>query len=171
MQKATIQSAAENQGHALLVAEERKFAAHGATCQAAGISFLPLAIETLGGLSDTTVDTISSIGRLIGQRFGISPPESSRQLGWLSPSGEGMLLHGFIDARHPHLIWMAWSESPFAGSDFCLFFCFLFFLRPCIHKCSSYTHNNNYRGGETARAHMSCVTLVVYCSEPSSGCN
>lgn len=80
MQKATIQSAAENQGHALLVAEERKFAAHGATCQAAGISFLPLAIETLGGLSDTTVDTISSIGRLIGQRFGISPPESSRQL-------------------------------------------------------------------------------------------
>ena len=46
--------------------------------------------------------------------------------GWLSPSGEGMLLHGFIDARHPHLIWMAWSESPFAGSDFCLFL-FLFF--------------------------------------------
>ena len=80
IQKATIQSAAENQGHALLVAEERKFAAHGATCQVAGISFLPLAIETLGGLSDTTVDTISSIGRLIGQRFGISPPESSRQL-------------------------------------------------------------------------------------------
>ena len=33
-----------------------------------------------------------------------------------------MLLHGFIDARHPHLIWMAWSESPFAGSDFLSFF-------------------------------------------------
>ena len=74
MQKSTIRSAAENQGHALLIAEERKFAAHGATCQAAGISLLPLAIKTLGGLSDTTVDTISSIGRLIGQRFGISPP-------------------------------------------------------------------------------------------------
>ena len=37
-----------------------------------------------------------------------------------------MLLHGFIDARHPHLIWMAWSESPFAGSDFLSFY--LFFL-------------------------------------------
>ena len=41
-----------------------------------------------------------------------------------------MLLHGFIDARHPHLIWMAWSESPFAGSDFCLFvfYFFIYFL-------------------------------------------
>ena len=39
-----------------------------------------------------------------------------------------MLLHGFIDARHPHLIWMAWSESPFAGSDFCLFFFILLFF-------------------------------------------
>ena len=80
MQQLTIRSAAEIQGHALLVEEERKFAAHGAECQAAGISFTPLAIETLGGLSDTTADTISNIGRLIGQRFGISPIESSRQL-------------------------------------------------------------------------------------------
>ena len=80
MQQLTIRSAAEIQGHALLVAEERKFAAHGAECQAACISFIPLAIETLGGLSDTTADTISNIGRLIGQRFGISPRESSCQL-------------------------------------------------------------------------------------------
>ena len=68
MQQLTIRSAAEIQGHALLEG------------QAAGISFTPLAIETLGGLSDTTADTISNIGRLIGQRFGISPIESSRQL-------------------------------------------------------------------------------------------
>ena len=80
MQQSTIQSAAVNQGHALLVAEERKLAAHGAFCQAAGISFIPLAFETLGGMSDTTADTITSLGRLIGQRFGISPSESSRQL-------------------------------------------------------------------------------------------
>ena len=33
MQQLTIRSAAEIQGHALLVAEERKFAAHGAECQ------------------------------------------------------------------------------------------------------------------------------------------
>ena len=80
MQRSTIQGAAENQGHALRIAEERKFAAHVAACQAAGISFIPLAVETLGGLSVTAADTISSIGRLMGQRFGISPAESTRHL-------------------------------------------------------------------------------------------
>ena len=54
-----------------------------------------------------------------------------------------MLLHGFIDACHPHLIWMAWSESPFAGSDFCLFFiCFFLLLfnfdRGCIYPALMY---------------------------------
>ena len=80
MQQSTIQGAAENQGHARRIAEERKFAAHVAACQAAGISFIPLAVETLGGLSVTAADTISSIGRLMGQRFGISPSESTRHL-------------------------------------------------------------------------------------------
>ena len=74
MQKATIQSAAENQGHALLVAEERIFAAHGATCQAAGISFLPLAIEI------ERHHCGHHLQHRLGQRFGISPPEPSRQL-------------------------------------------------------------------------------------------
>ena len=80
LQQSTVRGAAENQGHALLVAEERKFASHGAACQAIGICFIPLAIESLGGMSDMTADTISSIGRLLGQRLGISPGESTRHL-------------------------------------------------------------------------------------------
>ena len=80
LQQSTVRGAAENQGHALLVAEERKFASHGAACQAIGICFIPLAIESLGGMSDMTADTISSIGRLLGQRLGISPGESIRHL-------------------------------------------------------------------------------------------
>ena len=80
LQQSTIRGAAENQGHALLVAEERKFAAHGLACQAIGISFIPLAIESLGGLSVTASDTISSIGRLMGQRLGIPPADSTRHL-------------------------------------------------------------------------------------------
>ena len=102
MQQSTIQSAAEIQGHALHVAEARKFATHGASCQAAGISFIPLAIESLGGLSDTTAETLSSIGRLIGQRFGVPPlnrPVSFFK-GWPSPYGEGMPPPGSIDASH-----------------------------------------------------------------------
>ena len=80
MQQSTMQSAADNQGHALLVAENRKLATHAPTCQAAGISFIPLAIESLGLLSDATNETISSIGRRIGQHFGVPPHESSRHL-------------------------------------------------------------------------------------------
>ena len=80
MQQSTMQSAADNQGHALLVAENRKLTTHAPACQAAGISFIPLAIESLGGLSDATNKTISSIGRLIGQRFGVPPHGSSRHL-------------------------------------------------------------------------------------------
>ena len=49
-----------NQGRALLVAENRKLATHAPACQAAGISFIPLVIESLGGLSDATNETISS---------------------------------------------------------------------------------------------------------------
>ena len=40
----------------------------------------PLAIESLDGLSNTISDTISSIGRLLGQRLGISTSESTRHL-------------------------------------------------------------------------------------------
>ena len=75
-----MQSAADNQGLALLVAENRKLAIHAPACQAAGISFIPLAIESLGGLSDAINETISSIGRLIGQRFGVALHESSSHL-------------------------------------------------------------------------------------------
>ena len=67
LQQSTVRGAAENKGHSLLIAEERKFAAHGSACQAISISFIPLAIETLGGLSDTASNTISCFGRLLGQ--------------------------------------------------------------------------------------------------------
>ena len=110
MQRSTIQGAAENQGHALRIAEERKFAAHGAACQAAGISFIPLAVETLGGLSVTAADTISSIGRLMGQRFGISPSESTRHL---FHSGGEMQPSGSTAAHHLHPPWTELSDLPF----------------------------------------------------------
>ena len=116
------------QGHALLVAEERTFAAHGAACQTAGaacqtagISFIPLAIKTLG---DTTADTISSIGRLIGQRFGVPHNESSRQL-----FHRLAISHGSTNARHPLPFWTAWSEPPcFLSFVLLFFFCFVFCL-------------------------------------------
>ena len=55
-------------------------ATHAASCRAVGVSFIPLAVESLGGWSDVAAKTISRIGRLLGQRLGIPPSITSRQL-------------------------------------------------------------------------------------------
>ena len=80
LQRLTLQGAATTQGHALVVGEDRKMAAHAESCRAIGVSFVPLVMETLGGLSQQAVDTLSSIGRFVGQRLGIPPSESTRHL-------------------------------------------------------------------------------------------
>ena len=49
-------------GHALQVDEDRKRAAHNANCAAAGVVFLPIAVEALGGWSEEAVFHISKIG-------------------------------------------------------------------------------------------------------------
>ena len=68
------------QGHALRVGTERKRMAHSAACRVVGVSFLPLVVESLGGWSDEAADTITSIGRLLGQCLGIPPAETIRHL-------------------------------------------------------------------------------------------
>ena len=80
LQQRTVDGAANNQGYALTVCEERKMATHAASCRAVGVSFIPLAVESLGGWSDLAAKTISRIGRLLGQRLGISPSITSCQL-------------------------------------------------------------------------------------------
>ena len=80
LQQQTLQGAAETQGYALSVCEERKMAAHAVSCRAVGVSFIPLAIESLGGWSELGAKTISHIGRLLGQRLGICPSTTSRHL-------------------------------------------------------------------------------------------
>ena len=80
MQRATVNGAAFTQGYALLVGEARKTSAHEATCAAAGITFVPIVMETLGGMSALTVDTLASLGRLLGQRLGVNTSDSVRHL-------------------------------------------------------------------------------------------
>ena len=80
MQQATIQGAAISQGHALLVGEERKLAADVDACQAVGVSFIPLVVGTLVGMSASSVSTLACLGRLLGQRLGIPPAEYIRHL-------------------------------------------------------------------------------------------
>ena len=80
LQRTTVQGAASTQGHALLVGEARKYSTHGAPCHSAGITFVPVTFEALGGMSSLATNTVASIGRLLGQRLGLAPQESTRHL-------------------------------------------------------------------------------------------
>ena len=55
-------------------------AAHNAECRGAGVSFVPLAVESLGGWSHEAALQISRIGRLVGQRLGTTPAEAVSHL-------------------------------------------------------------------------------------------
>ena len=52
LQTLTLSGAASVKGYALKVAEERKMAAHSTGCRDAGVAFVPLVAETLGGWSE-----------------------------------------------------------------------------------------------------------------------
>ena len=80
LQSLTIRGAATTQGHALDVGEGRKRASHSSSCHSAGISFVPLLVETLGGWSCEAVETIKAIGRLQGQRLGLPSSETTSHL-------------------------------------------------------------------------------------------
>ena len=80
LQQRTLIGAAESQGHALSVCVERKMATHAAPCSAVGVSFISLAFESLGGVSELAIRTIRRIGQYLGQRLGVSPSMSTRQL-------------------------------------------------------------------------------------------
>ena len=76
LQHLTLQGAASSAGHALSVGEHRKMSAHAPACPAVGVSFIPLAFEALGGMSEAKTTSLSRIGRILGQRLGVSPSDS-----------------------------------------------------------------------------------------------
>ena len=81
LQKLTLAKAAVIQGSALLVAEERKRVAHANVCAEVGISFSPMAVETIGGWGKEAAETIHCIGRLQGLlRLGLDPSETITHL-------------------------------------------------------------------------------------------
>ena len=60
--------------HALQVGIQRKLASHLSACRSAGVDFIPIMTEVLGGLAEDTISIIRSFGEAIGQRVG---PQSS----------------------------------------------------------------------------------------------
>ena len=65
-------------GHALLVGVQRKLSSHLSNCRSAGLEFIPLVFETLGGLAEDSISTLHSLGRSIALRTG--PQDASKQL-------------------------------------------------------------------------------------------
>ena len=131
LQQATLQGAASTQGHALAVGVERKLAAHAEACRAAGIAFVPLMVESLGGWSKEAADTIAKIGRLQGQGQGISPAESICHL------FQRCAMRPVERQRLP--VVSPPSHSPTSGrwhfmTSFCnLFVCILPLFFPCLY--------------------------------------
>ena len=120
MQPLTQSGAASEKGYALKLAEERKMAAHNAECRGAGVSFVPLAVELLGGWSHEAALQISRIGRLVGQRLGTTPAEAVH----ICSSGCPSSMWAHCLPSHS-----AWTMGTFTFFFFfCLFFCFCFFL-------------------------------------------
>ena len=67
--------AASTPGHALQVGVQRKLASHLSACRSAGVDFIPVVAETLGGLAEDTISTIRSLREAIAQR--VNPQDSS----------------------------------------------------------------------------------------------
>lgn len=80
LQQLTVDRAAITQGHALQVAHNRKVATHDAPCREAGVQFIPLPVETLGGWSKGAAATLRDIGHRQGLRLGIPPSDSIHHL-------------------------------------------------------------------------------------------
>ena len=80
LQQLTLSGASSIAGHALQVREERKRTAYADLCHSSGIDFVPVAIEALGGWSESTCNTIRIISRLQAQRLGIHTAEPYHHL-------------------------------------------------------------------------------------------
>ena len=68
LQPNIIKHAAEKSGYAIEAAEERKYAQHEKNCSEQGFLFVPLAVESLGGLSVTLKKALKRIALLADSR-------------------------------------------------------------------------------------------------------
>ena len=52
-------------------------AVHAEDCQAAGVHFIPLVLQSVGGWCQDLIETFKSLGRLQAQRLGSEPTEAT----------------------------------------------------------------------------------------------
>ena len=76
LQISMIQQAARTPGYALSKSFDRKVAKHGELCQRAGVVFVPLPLETLGGWHETTVKEVKKIASALSRQTGANEGET-----------------------------------------------------------------------------------------------
>ena len=77
LQQLTLSEAAVTPGHALQVCVRRKLTANLPACRAAGVGFVPVVVEVLGGWSPEASSTIRRIGDALGRRTNPSCPSQT----------------------------------------------------------------------------------------------
>ena len=80
LQDATVSGAAAEAGHALTIAYNRKVRAVGEACQREGISFIPLAAESLGGWHKVAVQEVKKLAGALARQQGEEEKEAARRL-------------------------------------------------------------------------------------------
>merc|ERR1719508_328337 len=74
------QAAVSTPGHALTRRYGEKMTKHGEGCTRAGMVFLPLPVETLGGWHDQTVSLVKRLGSALARQTGQEESEAIRHL-------------------------------------------------------------------------------------------
>jgi hypothetical protein len=80
LQDAMVAQAATTPGHALTQAYNRKMRLSGEACQRAGMVFIPLPVETLGGWHEQAVTQIEKLGAALARQTGEEEAEKKRHL-------------------------------------------------------------------------------------------
>ena len=75
-----VEAAAEEPGSALLKAVNRKVQGAAQACQAQGLVFLPVALETLGGFHRVAIEQVKKIGAALARHQGTDEQVATKQL-------------------------------------------------------------------------------------------
>ena len=161
LQQQTLGEAAFSPGHALQVGVQRKLSSHLSNCRSAGLKFIPLVFESLGGLAEDSVSTLRSLGRSIALRTGpLDASVCSKQLFYRAAVAlwRGMLVCG-CTASHPspphtsatfHILLLSYVRRGLCDPLF-------FFLRRALCAVQS-----SCTGAFAALVpHMPCMLLVL----------
>ena len=100
LQEALVEEAAATPGHALQFRYNTKMAGAAAECQAQGIAFLPLVVESLGGWDERAVHQVkkltSALARNSGEDEGDTWRKTITRLSILLVKGNAALLSGRV---------------------------------------------------------------------------